>query len=70
MILGLKVKYFGIKGFDIGSPTQAGTLLYDYNTELNITKANDAGSPTLSFAPSLSNILIGPDQIPDSSYGL
>lgn len=69
MVLGLKMKYFGIKGFDIGSPNKPGTLAYDYNVELNISKANDAGSKTLSFAPQVNQILIGIDQIPDSGFG-
>jgi hypothetical protein len=37
--------------------------------ELSISKANDAGSKTLSMAPQLSTILINWDQIPDTGYG-
>lgn len=63
MVLGLKKKYFEVKGF--------GNEMYlsDYNTQLDIAKANDAGSATLSFAPRISTILIGWEQIPDSGYG-
>lgn len=63
MVLGAKLKYFEIKGFDT-------TAFYrDYNAQLDIAKANDAGSPTLSFAPTPSSVLIGWDNIPDSNYG-
>ena len=63
MILGLKLKYFEIKGFDT-------TAFYrDYTRELEIVKANDSGSPTLSFAPRMSSVLIGWENIPDSNYG-
>lgn len=63
MILGLKKKYFEIKGFE------ASAFIRDYNKELDIAKANDAGSATLSMAPRISTILIGWEQIPDSNYG-
>jgi hypothetical protein len=69
MILGTKVKYFGIKGFNIGAPDQPGTLMYDYTMQLNLAKAHDAGSPTLSMAPRISSVLIQPDQIQDTGYG-
>lgn len=63
MVLGLKLKYFETKNFDT-------TAFYrDYLSQLDIAKANDKGSATLSFAPRLSTILIGPDQIPDSGFG-
>lgn len=63
MVLGLKKKYFEVKGFDTTA------LTVDYNRELDIAKANDAGSLTLSFAPRISTILIGWEQIPDSGFG-
>jgi hypothetical protein len=63
MVAGLKLKYFSVKGFD----TQA--YQRDFNSELSIAKANDAGSPTLSMAPRPSNVLIGWANIPDSGYG-
>jgi|SRR5579859_1614650 len=62
MVLGLKKKYFEIKGF-------APVFDRDYQKELDIAKANDAGSPTLSLAPKVSNVLINWTQIPDSGYG-
>lgn len=62
MVLALKNKYFQVKGFgDIYSG--------DYARELSIAKANDAGSPTLSMAPKVSDVLIGWANLPDSNYG-
>jgi hypothetical protein len=63
MVLGIKRKYFEIKGFDTSAFER------DYQTELNIAKANDQGSATLSFAPKTANVLIGWENIPDSQYG-
>ena len=63
MVLGIKLKYFEIKGFDT-------TALYrDYTKHLDIAKGSEAGSPTLSMAPRVSTVLIGWDNIPDSNYG-
>jgi hypothetical protein len=63
MILGLKLKYFEVKGFDT-------TAFYrDYQNQLDIAKAGDHGAPTLSFAPQVSEVLIGYENIPDSNYG-
>lgn len=62
MVLGLKNKYFQIKG--LGPIYQE-----DYDMQLSIAKANDAGSATLSFAPRASDVLIGWANIPDSNYG-
>lgn len=62
MVLGLKHKYFQVKGF-------GDVYKDDYEAEMSIAKANDAGSPTLSMAPRPSNILIGWENIPDSGYG-
>jgi hypothetical protein len=63
MILGIKRKYFEVKGFD------ASSFIREYEAQLSIAKANDAGSATLSMAPRLSTVLIGIDQIPDTNYG-
>lgn len=63
MAAGLKLKYWEIKGFDTDKLQTA------FDRELSISKANDAGSKTLSMAPQLSNVLISWDQIPDSGYG-
>ncbi len=63
MVLGTKLKYFEIKGFDT-------TALYrDYTMQLDLAKAHDAGSPTLSLAPRPTSVLVGFENIPDSSYG-
>jgi hypothetical protein len=59
----IKLKYFEIKGFDTTS------LKLAYDQQRDIAKANDSGSPTLSMAPRISTILIGWENIPDSSYG-
>jgi hypothetical protein len=63
LVLGTKLKYFQIKGFDTTS------LQADYFRYLNVAKANDKGSATLSFAPYPSKVLIGYANIPDSGYG-
>ncbi len=41
----------------------------DYDKQLSIAKANDAGSQTLSFAPSAAGVLMTWNNIPDSGYG-
>lgn len=63
MVLGLKKKYFEIKGFDTTA------MQRDYDMQLQLAKSNDKGSQNLSFAPKISTILIGWNQIPDSGYG-
>lgn len=62
MVLGLKNKYFQVKG--LGPIYQE-----DYDKQLSIAKANDAGSQTLSFAPSAAGVLMTWNNIPDSQYG-
>lgn len=63
MVLGLKLKYFAVKGFD--------TRVYqrEYDDQLSSAFAADAGSPTLSMCPKPTNVLIGWANIPDSGYG-
>lgn len=64
MVAGLKLKYFGVKGFE----TQ---LLQDeYDAILSSVKGEEQGAPMLSMAPHLSNVLLGPENIPDSNYGM
>ena len=63
MVLGLKKKYFEVKGFDTTA------FQRDYDMQLNIAKSNDQGSPTLSLAPRTANVLIGWENIPDANYG-
>lgn len=64
MVLGLKLKYFTVKGFDPSA------FAHEYAMELSISKATDMGAPTLSFAPRPSDALIGIANIPDSNYGM
>jgi hypothetical protein len=63
MILGLKLKYFEIKGFDTTA------FFRDYKYQLDTAKSTDAGAPTLSLAPRPIQNLIGYDSVPDSGYG-
>ena len=63
MVLSTKLKYFEAKGFDT-------TAIYrDYLMELETAIAQDTGAANLSFAPRPGTVLIGYDNIPDSSYG-
>jgi len=63
MVLGTKLKYFEAKGFDTAAYRR------DYMDELDLAKAYDAGSPTLSFAPRPTSVLVGVENIPDANYG-
>jgi hypothetical protein len=63
IVLALKKKYFEVKGFDTSA------FQRDYDMQLNIAKANDQGSATLSLAPRTANVLIGWENIPDANYG-
>lgn len=59
----IKLKYFEVKGFDT-------TALYrDYQMQLDLAKAHDAGSPNLSMAPRIGSVLLSWGNIPDSGYG-
>lgn len=63
MVIMLKLKYYEAKGFDT-------TAYYrDYIRQLDIAKANDSGSQTLSFSPTTGSPLIRWENIPDSGYG-
>lgn len=63
MVLGLKHKYFQVKGF--------GDIYFtEYMNELSRAKAYEAGSPTLSLAPRLTEVLITHQNVPDSGYGV
>jgi len=63
MVLNLKLKYLEAKGFDT-------TAVYrDFKNELDISKAADGGSPSLSMNPRISSVLVGWNNIPDSGYG-
>ena len=62
MVLGVKSKYMQAKGWaDPYAPL--------FERQKSIAIANDAGSPTLSMAPRMSEILISQSNIPDSGYG-
>jgi hypothetical protein len=63
MVLGLKRKYFEIKGFDTSRFDR------DYEQEYDLARSHDAGAPTLSQSPRMSSILIGWENIPDSGFG-
>lgn len=63
MVLGTKLKYFSIKGFDTTD------LRQDYETHLTLAKSHDGGAATLSFSPRMSSVLVGWENIPDSNYG-
>jgi hypothetical protein len=63
IVLLTKLKYFQIKSFDTTALNQ------DYQRYLSIAKANDKGSPNLSFAPYPTKVLIGWANIPDTGYG-
>jgi len=59
----IRLKYWESKGFDT-------TAYYrEYMMQLDLAKANDAGSQTLSMAPKLGEYLITWGNIPDSGYG-
>jgi len=59
----IRLKFREAKGLETG------VVFDDYKKQLDLAKAHDGGSLTLDMAPSLSNVLIGWDNIPDSGYG-
>jgi len=63
VVLGTKLKYWAIKGFDTTA------LMQEYQRYLSVAKAQDKGAPNLSFAPYPSKVLIGYANIPDTGYG-
>lgn len=63
MVLGVKKKYFEIKGFDTTAFDR------DFRNQLDLAQSSDGGSATLSFAPRLSSVLISINNVPDSGYG-
>lgn len=62
MVVALKKLYFQVKGF-------GDVYVDEYNKQVDIAKANDAGSPTLSMSPRVSEVLITQQNVPDSGYG-
>jgi len=63
LVLGTKLKYFQIKGFDTSS------LQADFAREVSKFKAQDAGADTLSLAPKYPNILLTQNNLPDTGFG-
>lgn len=63
IVLGTKLKYWAIKGFDTTA------LIQEYQRYLSVAKAQDKGAANLSFAPYPSKVLIGYGNIPDTGYG-
>ncbi len=62
MVLGLKHRYYQAKGL--------GDIFFnDYLAELSLAESNDAGSPTLSMMPRVSEVLLGIENLPDSGFG-
>ena len=63
LILGTKLKFFEIKGFDTT------TLLTDFMRELDKFKSTEAAADTLSLAPKYANILLTQNNLPDTGLG-
>jgi hypothetical protein len=63
MVLGVKLKYFEIKGFDTTA------FARDYQVQRDSAMSGDAGAPTLSLSRRNNTLLIGYNSIPDSGYG-
>jgi len=59
----IKLKYLEAKGLDTTAAFNA------WNTQMDLAKSNDGGSPTLSMNPRPSSVLVGWENIPDSNYG-
>ena len=64
MIAGLKFRFAEMEGLE-----RAVAYEREWVRQLNIAKASDAGSKTLSMAPKSSQVLINYNNIPDSGYG-
>jgi len=64
MIAGLKYRFAEMEGLERAIPYER-----EWVRQLNIAKASDAGSKTLSMAPKASQVLINYNNIPDSGYG-
>ena len=63
LVLGTKLKFFEIKGFD------STAVMQDYVRELDKWKAAESGADTLSLAPKYPNLLLTQNNIPDTGYG-
>ena len=65
LVTGLKLRYAEANGMQWLQPA----FMKEYMRQLDISKAADAGSPTLSMAPRFGPRLLSWDNIPDSNYG-
>lgn len=65
----IKVKYLDAKGLWVGSEDEINSPAWHYQKQVDLAKAHDAGSQTLSMNPLPSSQLIGAENIPDSGYG-
>lgn len=63
MVLGTKLKFYEIKGFDTT------TLTADFVRELEKFKAMEAGSDTISLAPKYPSVLLTQNNLPDTGFG-
>jgi hypothetical protein len=63
MILGLKLKFFSIKGFSTDD------LQDQFDKVCSQMKGSDGGAPTLSLTPQRHSRLIGPANVPDTGFG-
>jgi hypothetical protein len=64
LILGTKLKYWEIKGFDTTN------LSADFSRELLKFKGANAGADTLSLAPRYPDLLLSQANLPDTGYGV
>jgi hypothetical protein len=64
LILGTKLKYWEIKGFDTTN------LSADFGRELLKFKGANAGADTLSLAPRYPDLLLSQANLPDTGYGV
>lgn len=63
LVLGTKLKYFEIKGFDTTALAAA------FDRELSKYKATEGGADTLSLAPRWGDVLLTQNNLPDVGYG-
>lgn len=63
LVLGTKLKFFEIKGFDTTALSQ------DFYDELSKYKAQEAGADTLSLSPQFASFLLTQNNLPDTGYG-
>jgi hypothetical protein len=64
----IKLKYLEAKGLWVGSEDETGSPAWEYWKQINLAKAHEAGSPTLSMRPRPAGTLIGMENIQDGNY--